>query len=130
MSELPVAVQRLIRNCISSMVDLEVLLLLQRDPSRWWTAEAATAELRTGADRTADSLRALAQAGLLDAGEEGFRFDPRSAEQRQAAAALAEAYARSRPRVLSFMYQRPNENVTLFADAFRLRRKGRDRDKD
>ncbi len=43
---LPEPVERLVRRYIQSVGELEVLLLLARDPARWWSADAINQELR------------------------------------------------------------------------------------
>jgi hypothetical protein len=43
---LPEPVERLVRRYIHSVGELEVLLLLARDPARWWSADAINQELR------------------------------------------------------------------------------------
>ena len=121
-SDLPEPVRRLIVECIGSAAELEILLLLQRHPDRSWSTRDVDSELRIGEPVAVAGLRKLTDAGLLSAGEEGFRFAPRSRERERAVAELVDAYARRRVRVIEFLYNKPSDRITLFSDAFRFRR--------
>src|SRR5687768_6113646 len=56
----------LLREFIKSVHDLDMILVLHRDPSRWWSAEQIAEELSMRADVAARALEALAGRNLLD----------------------------------------------------------------
>ena len=66
---------------VRSIEQLELLLLLHAQPERWWSAEAAAAELRTARAPTAARLEEMAARNLLDvrtAERLLFRYHPAS----------------------------------------------------
>jgi DNA-binding transcriptional ArsR family regulator len=120
-SDLPEPVRRLIVACIGSAADLEILLLLHRSPERSWGPRDVDSELRLGEASARAGLQSLTEAGLVKLEDEKYRFAP-GRDQRRAVDELAEAYARRRVRVIEFLYSKPSDRITLFSDAFRLRR--------
>ena len=121
-ADLPEPVRRLIRDCIDSASELEILLLLHRTPDRSWRAADVDAELRTGEEIARTGLDSLTAAGLASADGDAYRFAPSSDDRRRAVEELADAYAHRRVRVIEFLYKQPSERITLFSDAFKLRR--------
>ena len=119
--ELPASVRSLIAHHISSALDLEVLLALRREDRAWRPHELAR-ELRTDPTATEGAVRTLAEALILAVDDDGFRYRPAAPETGRAVDELADAYARNRVRVIEFIYKRPSDRVTTFADAFKLRR--------
>lgn len=55
-----------LREFIKSVHELDMILVLHRDPSRWWSAEQIAEELSMRADVAARALEALAGRNLLD----------------------------------------------------------------
>jgi DNA-binding MarR family transcriptional regulator len=121
--ELPASVRTLIEQHIPSALDLEVLLTLHRDERAWQPGELAR-ELRSDPTATERALRKLAEARILAVDGQGYVHRPSSPDLARAVDELADAYARRRVRVIEYIYKRPSERVTTFADAFRLRRDG------
>ena len=119
--ELPAGVRSLIARHISSALDLEVLLALRGDERAWRPDELAR-ELRTDPTATEAALRSLAEALILAVDGDGFRYRPAAPDTGRAVDELADTYARRRVRVIEFIYKRPSDRVTTFADAFKLRR--------
>lgn len=120
--DLPEPVRRLIQDCIGSATELEVLLLLHRTAGRSWRPADIDAELRTGEEIARSGLDSLAAVGLATAEGDEYRFAPRSDDRRRAVDALADAFAHRRVRVIEFLYKQPSDRITLFSDAFKLRR--------
>jgi hypothetical protein len=60
-------VRRFVLERIHSVAQLELLLMLHRDPSVEWTAETAGREMRYPADLAAAELLGLRRAGLVGA---------------------------------------------------------------
>jgi DNA-binding IclR family transcriptional regulator len=119
---LPREVRAFIAAYINSLEQLEVLLALRADARRAWTASELSDHLRLAPDSVATRLSSLHRFGLL--AEEGgrFRFGPASADLEVAAAAVARAYDERRFTVVNEIFSRPNDVVTLFANAFKIRR--------
>lgn len=131
MSTLPSNIESLITEHIDSVVRLEVLLLLSRDPRLSHTAEELARELRIDprwATTEATELvgRGLAsQAGTPD--QPRFIFAPRTQALADAVLELAQAYSQRRVAIVAAIYRSPAppapDPVQSFADAFDLRRR-------
>ena len=123
--ELPGEVRHLIAQHVTTMEQVEVLLLLTRSPERALTVEEIRRELRL--QPTAPSpmtLTSLQDGGLVE--REGahpprFRYAPANAALRRAVELLASAYNERPVTLVRLIYERPDP-VQSFADAFRLRR--------
>lgn len=120
---IPAEASRLIQHCIRSMWDLEVLLLVQRGPSRSWSVDDIVRELRGSLRVVTDALLALKAAGLVVEESEGqYRYRPASAEIDEAARQLQQAYGAFPVAVAEAIYRTPNRQIRDFADAFRLKK--------
>jgi hypothetical protein len=123
--DLPDNVQALIASHISSVVRLELLLLLHADPARERTPADISKELRIDAAWVTTQLRDMCAAGLL-ACKEGpspsFRYWAATPELHAAVQALSKAYAERRVTVISQIFARPIDPIRSFTDAFRLRK--------
>jgi hypothetical protein len=123
--DLPESVQRFIRQHISSVEAVEVLLLLHGSPDRDWTGQQVSKELYSQPEAAQFRLDDLAGRGLLSREGDAFRYRPTSRDLAAAVDALAETYARRRVRVVSFIFSPPSHAGRSIADAFRFRRDGR-----
>jgi hypothetical protein len=117
-------VRRFVAERIRSVAQLELLLILHRDPSVEWTAESAGREMRYPADWAAAQLAEFRQAGL--AGSRGaerprYRYLP-SAGLGRVVDELAETFSRRRTTVTALIFSGAGRDVRCFSDAFRLRR--------
>lgn len=121
--ELSQETSRFIDRYVDSVERLEVLLLLQRERERSWTAAQVAAELRIG-PASADRELARLVAGNLASVRVGqdlyYRFDPRPAHVAKAADDLAIEYGENRLSVIRRVLERPATSLRDFADAFRL----------
>ena len=112
--ELPTSVQHLVRHHFDSAVDVDTLLLLQRD-HRGWTASAVARDLRIDVDQAHNILTRLRRAGLLRAAGDSYRFDPEDPALAGAAATLAQMYRAYRLAIVSLIYERPTGSVSDFS---------------
>ncbi len=131
MSSQPISpgVQEFVAEHIHSVTQLELLLLLHRDPEVGWTARAAAAEMRYPEQWAADQLERFAITGLLatDGGVEAkYRYSP-SSTRAVVVDELAELYRRRRTAVTSLIFTPATDEVRLLSDAFLIRR---DKDED
>ena len=114
---------RFIRDHVTSVEQLEILLLLRRDPSREWSAAQVSEEIRTGLSSAQERLRdLLAQGMLVSSGAECYRYAPRAPDDDQLIAQLAGFYEQQRHTVINLIFSRPLERIRVFARAFRLRK--------
>jgi hypothetical protein len=118
--------QRFIERCIHSVEQLEVLLLLRREPTRVWNGDAVARELRIDPASATTRLDDLARQGLAAAAadhQQGFSFSASTPELSRAVDAIARDYAERRVSVISAIFSRPTDALQSFADAFRIRGK-------
>jgi hypothetical protein len=128
-SELRPDVQQLIDEHISSLEQLEILLLLQRNKGRdWsaeerdWSAEEIARELRITSASTARRLLDLERRGFLK-GEAGrYQYQPDGLDRDGALEELSRLYPEWRVRIIGRIFSKPMDNIRTFADAFRLRK--------
>lgn len=123
--EFPDDVQRFLSEHISSVAQLEVLLLLRSEPEREWSPQSAAQALYTTPEMVAEQLGDLQRRGLLafsDGSEPRYRYWPGTPELDQQVNRLDEIYRERRVAVITFIYSQPLDKVRTFADAFRLRK--------
>jgi hypothetical protein len=65
----------------------------------------------------------MAGTGLLGARRDSYRYSPPTREVEETIDGLAESYAKYRVTVIGLIFSKPSERVTLFSDAFRIRRR-------
>jgi hypothetical protein len=99
------------------------LLLLARDPERWWNAETVDRQLRASREAVTVQLERLANAGLLEVqveNERRFRFAPRAPEHVPIVAALIALHRDRFHAVVDLVYGR--DRAQEFADAFKIKK--------
>lgn len=115
-----------LREHVSSIEILEVLLLFHSDPERAWTAEAVAAELRLQPRSVDARCAALLKAGLLVVdGPGSFRF-AKNAPAANVVEELATTYRTRRVSVIELIFSAPRDGPRAFADAFVIRKGGSD----
>lgn len=127
-------VNTLLRDCIESFEQLEVLLLLHRTPGETWSPDAvATATtLKLSSDVADDALAHLRRWKLIDGEARVYRYDP--ANRLDATVrALAAVYEEDRLEVMKIMNQNAIERVRTsalraFADSFFVGKGGKKSD--
>jgi hypothetical protein len=119
-------VRQFIIDRISSVAELEVLLLLWQRAGQDWSAQEVAKELRIEPDWTAQRLEALRAQGYVTQ-QSGpaprYRYAPAAPEQDQLVTDLARSYSERRVSVINLIYSKPRDHIRSFADAFRLREK-------
>lgn len=120
--DLPDEVSRFIISFIDSVEQLNVLLLLYRDPSREWSAAEITSELRSTEGSIGRRLEDLYSRQVLDV-PKAFRHTYTVREDLRGAVAQLEVAYRERPlRIIELIYSQPPMALRVFADAFRIRK--------
>lgn len=122
---IPREVRAFITEHLSSLAQLEILLLLHGAPDERFSADAVGESLRIEPGWAASELRGLADRGLLDieAGESPtFRFAPASDQLRDTVDGLAKSFSTHRVSVITLIFSTPSESIGSFADAFKIRR--------
>jgi hypothetical protein len=120
-SGLPDEVCWLLSQHVASALELDVLLAMRGRRDAIGAGELAR-ELRSNETVTAATLEKFTGLGLLAREGDAYSFRPETPRLEKATNALADSYASRRVRVIQFIYGRPSESVSAFADAFKLRR--------
>jgi hypothetical protein len=117
-------VRLFVLQCIDSVEQLEVLLLLHGSPAVTWSPETVAAALYSNPASIGRRLTALHSRGLLAATEaSAYRYLPKSPALDATVSLLADTYRLRRVAVITLIASKPMENVRAFSDAFRLRKK-------
>lgn len=117
---------RFLQTTVPSVDAAELLLLLARDPARWWAAGEIVAALKPAPLTEADVSRYLegfqAQ-GLIAAGpDKRVQYRPGTGELGGYVATLAQAYSERPVTLIRVIYALRDGKIRSFADAFKLRR--------
>jgi predicted transcriptional regulator len=114
-----------LRRHVSSVADLEVLLLLNATPERAWRMQEVSQWLYLTEATASESLeRFVAQRLLLREGESRDTYTYRYETDESGAdevAQLAGLYAHWRVRIIEYIYSRPSDSVKSFAHAFKIK---------
>lgn len=123
---LPDSVKAFLQSSVSSVEELEILLLLRAHPSRCWTVEQVSDEVRSGASSAATRLEDLRGRGLVDVHEGALRnysYAMQTADVETALAGVERAYTTHRHRVIDLIFSKPIERIRVFASAFDFRKR-------
>jgi predicted ArsR family transcriptional regulator len=116
-------VRRFIDAHISSVEQLEALILLKEDTSKELTAQEVAKALYTSEESSAARLADLHKQGLLSqvrADVTRYRYEPRSSDLRTGVEVTLDAYAKRKVAVINQIFVGPGD-VQTFADAFKFR---------
>lgn len=115
--------ERFLRNSIRSAWQLELLLLLRKEPSRAWSIAELIRQLRASRLVVNDALLTLQRDDLVvPEPAEHFRYRPATAEMTKVVNELAETYASQPMSIMNVIWSTPRSNIEIFADAFRFRK--------
>lgn len=120
---IPDEARAFVRKYVRSMLQLEALLFLAREPEQWWSADAVYRELRSSPEAALAQLTRLHELGLLETRTEpgrAFRFQPREPQHVALVAALAALHRERFHSVVDMIYAR--DRAQVFADAFKLKK--------
>ena len=99
---IPAHVRRLLDDCLSSVSEVETLVLLVHSGRPWSTQDVAR-EFVLDREHTTLLLDALVQGGLVRCSDGYYEFDPSTEEDREAALELAALYPTYRTRIMSIV---------------------------
>jgi hypothetical protein len=114
--------KRFLREQIQTVFRLEVLLLLQRNESRSFSAADVARELGFDNDLTQQQLAALVTIELLEENAEqgSYRYRPANPTLRSMVDQLAAGYSRQRVPILSVILAENPNRTRCFSEAFRM----------
>lgn len=107
---------------VGSVHRLELLLYLHDHAARAFSDEELAVELRSGRGMARDSLRALADIGVVELdSDRRARYRPATPALDQLLQRLKSAYQTRPVSVLDAIYSAPPRAIRSFADAFKLK---------
>ncbi len=115
---------RFLGRCVGSVEQLDILLLLYREPERWFTPAAMADALYasvSSVERSLQHLNASKVADIRPAPELAYRFAAREPGVHDAMAKLVKSYRERRLAILTAIAVKPMDEVQSFANAFRFR---------
>lgn len=121
-SVLPVEVQDFIARHITSVEQMELLVLFVSNPKRVWTIPQLVNELRSSQLSIDQRLQKLLEGGCIAHEGETFRFAPASPEKAALWQKSTLAYRDYHVRVIELIYRR-TDPLKDFSDAFKLKPK-------
>ena len=124
--EITPSVKNFIHQHINSVEQLEVLLWMLTRADKEWSAETVSRELYIQVASAATRLADLQRCRLLQASQSTpsmYRYAPAESALDAAAREVASAYSVRRVGIINLILERPLDNVRVFSDAFRFRRK-------
>lgn len=114
------ALTTFVNKYITSVEQIEVLLLLLANPQRVWSVEEISAILRSSVPSIQTRLTSLVKARLaVGAAEVGYRYAA-TGRLHALVEELSDQYGARRFSVIELVFSRPDP-ARSFADAFRLR---------
>ena len=124
--QLSEVVQQFIATHITSVDQIEIVLLLYKNPNREWTAEDAARDLFMEPQTTAARMAEMAADGLISSKQIDdrtvYRHGPRTMQLEKAISELPEEYPKYRVSIINLIFSKPIDNIRTFADAFRFRK--------
>lgn len=115
--------RRFIKDKIQTVLRLEILLLLQDQHPRSFSAAEVAHELGIEVDATQNELTALEAVGLAlqsTAEESRYEYHPGNTKLQAKVEHLANAYATRRVPILSVILADNSHRTRLFAEAFKI----------
>ena len=121
---IPRDVQSFIRTHLSSVAQLEILLLLHGGPGTPRAPEDVAESLRIDPVWAGAEMQRLHASGLFEPSDDGAAYCYRPATPALAGAVdgLAKAFSTHRVSVITLIFSTPSDSVGSFADAFKLKR--------
>jgi len=118
---------RFLRASVPTVEAAETLLLLQREPERWWSVEEVVKALLPGASLSPAAVAGyfvlFHSNGMIAIGpDKRAQYRPGTSELERHAATLAQAYLERPVTLIRVIYALRDAKIRSFAEAFRLKR--------
>ena len=116
--------EHFLRARLTTADQIEIVLLLMKEPERSWTAPEVSSALRMPPESAAMRLFLLASGGLIvfePSGVPRYKFAGGDDETKEILQELATAYESNRDAVRAIVGAGPSDPVRTFADAFKLK---------
>jgi hypothetical protein len=117
--------RKFIAQYITSVAQLEMLLLLRTNPTESWSADQLARELRVEPQWASVQLQQLCDSGLAERQSQpvpSYRYKPSTPALNDEVTALSRAYLIHRVSIIEAIYSKPSGSIRVFADAFRIKK--------
>jgi hypothetical protein len=106
-----------------SVESIEIVALLQRSSTAFWTAEAVSQQLGIPVGIVTAKLDSMAPHVLVRGHQTGaYRYAPASDETNRSVTELLQVYSEQRPTIINAIYSANLDRLRAFSDAFRLKK--------
>ncbi len=115
-------VRQFVFECIDSVEQLEILLLLTSNRTKEWSAQETSKELRSSENSVEKRLESLCAMGFVTKSSTDpyrYHYNPKTERIENVIAELAIVYKEKRHRVLELIFS-PMKKARAFANAFRV----------
>jgi hypothetical protein len=123
----PLEVQHFVLERITSIAQLEALLMMRNAPDTWWPSSSMAERLYISERACRFELEALKDRGLLLAKQEDigwrFRYAPATGELRELVDRLVYYYAKHLVVISNLIHSQPRTRLHEFSEAFSLKKK-------
>jgi hypothetical protein len=124
-TDFPAEIEQFIAQHIESLAQLELLLLIRKEPERAWSCYDLARQLYVAPDVCMGILADLERRAFVQrsaSNDNLFSYRSGSVEIDRLVDQLSTLYQERRVAVITQIYSKPVKQVQTFADAFRLRR--------
>jgi hypothetical protein len=113
---------------ITSVDQLEALLLLKSDPQKKWTDDEVSRRIYTSPAAVKQRLQSFVLQGLLSINRNNeYSFSPATPDLADRVEELEKQYRERRVTLISVIYDRPHPSIQAFSDAFKLKKPGEEK---
>jgi hypothetical protein len=119
---IPVEVRDFLTEFISSIEQLEILLLLQ-ESRRPWTAQEISQKMHISQESVERRLEEFVRRELFSQDGHCYSFTPKKEQHNRAVNTLSLLYKERRVAIITSIFSNPVDHIQTFADAFKLKPK-------
>ena len=123
-SSLPLDIKELLSKHIESVGQLEALFIFFERQEKVWTPELLGRELRSNTTSAARQMAHLSLHGFIQpaAGKDAFQFSSDDKNICHNVERLHSYYKEMSVAMIAYIYEKPQDKLKTFADAFKLRK--------
>lgn len=122
-TSIPQHLKEFLIECIESVSQLELLLIIFKTQNKKWNAAAMAREMRTHPSTALKQMNILSDKGILrKESEDTFIYTPENSELHKKLVDLSELYNERPVAIVTFIYKSPTEKLKGFADAFKFKK--------
>lgn len=119
---IPEDIREFLLDCIETVSQLELLLVIYQFKDKKWSAATVSRELRTNPSMAAKQMETLSSKGILKKEDDLFSYSPDSELTHHKVEKLFELYHERPVAIVTFIFTKPEEKLKGFADAFKLKK--------